>query len=160
MTQSLRHKSWGWQAGYAIKDKFFEKLLNLNDKKYAALLLIEFFLTMLIVAGILLYLDGRFTSMEPPLNIFAFAAICFAAIHFYNYTASFRRARKNATARNNSLKAAILEFAIFFVIVISAYVYYDPAINVVQYPYNLLLFLGILVIPLSMYINEKFLRAN
>ena len=150
--------SWGWEAGYAVRDKALEKLFELKDPRYAALLLIEFFLTMLIVAGMVLYIDGRFNQLDSPLNLFAFAGICFAAMHFYNYTAVFRKSRRNAIQRNSSIRTLALEFVIFLIVLISAYVYANPKINTLPYPYNFVLFLAIIAVPLYFYIDEKFVK--
>jgi len=155
-----RKESWGWAAGYAVKDKAFEKLFQLKEPRYAALLLIEFFLTMLLVGGLLLYIDGRFSQLQAPLNIFVFAAICMAVFHFYNYTSSFRAARKNEIRRNSSLKTMALEFIMFMIVVLSAYVYYDPAVNLLPYPFNIAFFLAILSAPLYLYIREKFISEK
>ena len=159
MFPQKKGRSWGWAASHAIKDKAFEKLFALKEPRYAALLLVEFLLTMLIVAGIVLYIDGRFNQLQTPLNIFAFAGICFAAIHFYNYTSAFRKSRKNGIQRTSSIKTLALEFILFLIIAVSAFVYYDPKINTLPYPYNIVFFLAILAVPLYFYINEKFLKA-
>ncbi len=151
--------SFGWQVSYLIKDKAFEKLFKLKDAHYSALLVVEFFLTMIIVAGIGLYLDGRFNTLEAPFNLFIFAAIIYAVLHFYNYTSAFRKNRYDSIRRNSSLKATVLEIVILFVIIISAQIYNDQGLHTLPYPFNLLLFLVVLAIPLYFYVEEKFLKA-
>ena len=157
MAKNNNGQSWGWAASHAIKVKAVEKLLQLRDPRYAALLMIEFFLTMLIVAGMILYIDGRFNQLEAPLNLFVFAGIVFAAVHFYNYTHSFRQSRANRIKRASSIRTLALEFMLFLIVLISAWVYADPRINILPYPANLIFFLLIIAVPLYFYINEKFL---
>ena len=145
---------------YLIKDKAVEKLLTLKNPRYSALLLVEFFLTMLLVGGILLYLDAGFNVIGFPYNIAIFAAIAYAVLHFYNYTSFFRKTRVSAIRRNSTFKTFMLEFILFIIILGAAYIYQNPAINVLPYPYNLVLFLAILAVPLYLYVDEKFLKAS
>ena len=160
MASHKRHDSWGWLASYAIKDKAVQKLLALKNPRYAALLLIEFFLTMLLVGGMVLYLDGRFNQLDWPLNFFVFAGICFAVFHFYNYTKFYRETRRHKIRRRTSLKTIALEIIIFLIILISGYFYYNTGANIIPFPYNFIFFLAILAVPLYFYINEKFVNYD
>ncbi len=152
-----KRESVYWEATSAIWSAAKSKLSQLRDPRYAALLLIEFFLTMLVVAGMALYIDGRFNQLDWPLNFFVFAAIVFAAIHFSNCMRPFRASRKGAIKRASSLKTIALEFIIFLIVLISAWVYTDKSINILPYPANLLFFLLALSVPLYFYIGEKFI---
>ncbi|HLC78983.1 MAG TPA: hypothetical protein VJG83_01000 [archaeon] len=156
----MRQKSIWWQASFLLKDKTFEKLTSLKEPRYVALLLVEFFLTMILVGAILLYLDGRFNTIEQPFNLFIFGAILFAVAHFYNYTSYFKQESPHLIRRSSSLKTLILEFVIFLIVLFSAYIYADPAIDILPYPQNLVVFAVALIIPLYIYINEKFINAQ
>src|SRR3989344_552272 len=85
-----------------------------------------------------------------------FSAIVLGVLHFYRYTESFRFVR--GMKRRSTFKTFALEFIIFMVVIVSAYIYQDPNTNTLQYPLNLLLFLAVLAIPAYFYIKEKFLQ--
>ncbi|MCR4369289.1 MAG: hypothetical protein NUV67_05280 [archaeon] len=153
----MARDSLGWRASRAIKDKAKEKiLLAKEDVPLLALLVAEFVLTLVIVLAIILYLDGRFNEMEFPFNLIIFAAIVYAVLHFYQYTEAFRRLR--GMKRESSFRIFLLEFAIFLVVAISGYIYQDPSINTLPYPFNILLFLAVLSVPLWLYVKEKFIE--
>ena len=150
-------KSLGWETTFFLKNKAKERAFNLkNDAPLLALYVAEFILTLVLVTAILLYLDGRFNQIEFPFNLLIFAAIVFGVMHFYNYTKPFREWR--GIKRSSSFRAFMLEFIIFAVVVVSAYIYRDPTINIIPYPFNFLVFLAALSIPLYFYVNEKFVK--
>lgn len=155
-----RKKGVFWESTETIFSKAGEKLASLKDPRYSALLMVEFFLTLILVGGILLYLDGRFNTIEPPFNFLVFAGLAYAVLHFYRYTEVFRRSRSDAIRRNSSFKTFALEFIIFLIVVFSAYIFYNSDIDTLPYPFNIFLFVIILSIPLYFYIDEKFLRAQ
>ena len=133
-----------------------EKLLRLKEPQYFALGILEFILTLILITGIVLFLDGRYNTIQPPFNIFIFGAIIFAVLHTYNYTQQYRL--EKATKRKTSLRIFLLELAIFLVILVSTYIYQDPSINTLPRPFNFILFLAILVVPVYFYVNEKFVK--
>ncbi len=150
-------KSLAWETTFFLKDKAKERAFNLkNDTPLIALYVAEFILTLVLVAAILLYLDGRFNQIEFPFNLFIFAAILFGVMHFYNYTKPFREWR--GIKRESSFRAFMLEFVIFAIVVVSGYIYQDPTINIIPYPFNFLVFLAALSVPLYFYVNEKFIE--
>ncbi len=150
-------KSIANESSKLIREKTKEKLFLIKtDPSLIALLFVEFVLTLIIVGAILLYLDGRFNTIQPPFNLFIFGAIVFAVLHFYKYTEVFRKVR--GMKRESSFKSFLLEFSIFIILVFSAYIYQDPTINIVPYPFNLVLFLGLLAVPVYLYVDENFLK--
>ena len=63
-----KKKSIFKESSSLIKGKTLEKLLNLKQNpRFAALLFVEFVLTIILVGAIILYLDGRFNTIEFPL---------------------------------------------------------------------------------------------
>ena len=88
--------------------------------------------------------------------ILIFAVIVFAVLHFYHYTKFFRKLQK--IKHESSIKLLVLEFAIFLIIMVSAYIYQDPLINILPNPFNVIVFLIILAVPVYLYIEEKFLK--
>jgi len=154
----MARKGLAWESSFLIKDKVKEKLQLFKDVHWLALVFAEFLLTLVLVAGILLYLDGRFNTIDFPFNLILFAAIGYGVLHFYRYTEAFRNLR--GMKRETSFKSFVLEFIIFVVVVFSAYLYQDPAINILPYPFNFVLFLIVLASPLYFYVNEKFVRLN
>jgi|SRR3989344_3584148 len=159
MAAKPKGRSIGWESSRLIREMAKEKLLiTKNDLPLAALVFVEFVLTLIIVAGILLYLDGRFNQLEFPFNLFVFAAIVYAVLHFYNYTRVFRETR--GMKRESSLKALLLEFLIFIIIVSAGYIYQDPGVDIAPYPLNLALFILVLIPPVYLLINEKFISPK
>ena len=150
-----RESIW-WQATHAIKDKALQRLLKFRDRQYTALFVVEFILSLIVVASILFWLDHRYNVIEFPFNLFIFGLSLYAVLHFYNYTALFRKQRQ--MKRHSSLRIVVLEFLIFLILVAGGYVYQEPAINTLPYPANLILFLVVLLPVLYVYINEKFLK--
>ncbi len=148
--------SFWWRVTRVLKDKAIERALKFKDTRYTALLVVEFILSMIIVASIVLWLDHRYNAVEFPFNILLFGLSLYAVLHFYNYTAIFRRQR--AMKRATSFRIFLLEFLIFAIIAVGGYVYQDPAINTLPYPLNFTLFLVILIPVTFIYINEKFLK--
>jgi len=145
------------ESSKTITSKARQKISSAkDDPRLLALLLVEFILTIILVAAIALYLDGRFNQVESPFNLIIFAAIVLGVLHFYRYTESFRFVR--GMKRRSTFKTFALEFIIFMVVIVSAYIYQDPNTNTLQYPLNLLLFLAVLAIPAYFYIKEKFLQ--
>ncbi|GEM_PF-4791075 len=145
-----------WRVTHIIKDKAIERLLKFKDKQYTALLLVEFILSLIIVGAVALWLDHRYNVVTFPFNIFLFALTLYAVLHFYNYTAIFRKRRQ--IKRATSFRIFLLEFLIFLILMVSGYVYQDPNINTLQYPLNFMLFLVILIPVLYVYMNEKFIK--
>ncbi|MAG17983.1 MAG: hypothetical protein CL944_00745 [Candidatus Diapherotrites archaeon] len=154
----MAKKGLAWESSFLIKDKAKEKFLLFKDIHWTALVIVEFFLTLILVGGILLYLDGRFNTIDFPINLVIFAAIGYGVLYFYRYTEQFRTLR--GMKKETSFKSFILEFIIFIVIVGSAYLYEDPNINILPYPFNIFLFVILVGIPLYFYVNEKFVRLN
>ncbi|PIN84669.1 MAG: hypothetical protein COV47_06190 [Candidatus Diapherotrites archaeon CG11_big_fil_rev_8_21_14_0_20_37_9] len=147
-------KSIANESRKLIVDKIKEKLSLAKDAPYIAYLLVEFALTLIIVGAIAIYLDGRFNQIEFPFNLFLFGIIVYGVLHFYNYTAVFRKIR--GIKREASVKQLILEFAIFMILVASAYIYQDPLINTLPSPFNIIIFLAVLAVPITLYIKERF----
>ncbi len=153
-------KGFYWQVSFTLRDKAREKIAQLRDPQLAALLIVEFLLTMALVAAILIYLDPEVDAISFPFNLVVFALIAFGTLRFYGYTGDFRANRKNAVRRNSSFRAFALEFIILLVIVSAAYVYQSPSLNTLPKPLNYILFLAVLSIPLCFYMKEKFLDAS
>ncbi|MCR4335523.1 MAG: hypothetical protein NUV57_03225 [archaeon] len=154
----MAKKGLAWESSFLIKDKAKEKFQLFKDIHWTALVIVEFLLTLILVGGILIYLDGRFNTIDFPLNILLFAVIGYGVLHFYRYTEQFRNLR--GMKKESSFKSFILEFVLFIVIVSSVYLYEDPNINTLPYPFNIFLFVIIISIPLYFYVNEKFVRLN
>ncbi|VVC00529.1 Uncharacterised protein [uncultured archaeon] len=150
------HNDFWWQSSKALKNKAVEKVLHLKDKRYVALLLVEFVLAMAVVASIIFWLDYRYNVVEFPFNIIIFGLCIFAVLRFYSYTAQFRAERE--MQRRTSFRIFLLEFLIFMILVSAAYIYQDRAINTLPYPYNFALFLVVLLPMVFIYINEKYLK--
>jgi uncharacterized membrane-anchored protein len=144
----------GWDATKLIVEKAIQKLSRLKDLQYTALIALEFILAMVVLFAFLVYIDPSTNKVDPPFNFIITGAIIFAALHLYNYTSNFRKLK--VAKRKSSLKIAFLELFIFTIIVVSAYIYQNKTINTLPYPFNFILFLAILSIPLYFYINEKF----
>lgn len=153
-----KKKSVAWESSLLIKDRTIEKLLSMKNPQYLALLIVEFFLTLVLVGAIVFYLDGRFSTIEPPFNLFVFAAILYAVYKLYNYTLMFRENRTDTIQRNSSLKITVLEIIIFLFIFFSASLYYSNEIDIFPYPFNFITFLLVLSVPLYFYVKEKFLK--
>ena len=145
-----------WRVTHVVKAKAVERLLKFRDRKYAALILVEFILSMVIVGAIALWLDHRYNAIEFPFNIFLFALALYTVLHFYNYTAIFRKQR--AMKRATSFRIFLLEFLIFLILTVGGYVYQDHTINVLPYPFNFMLFLVLLIPVTYIYVNEKFVK--
>ncbi len=156
MALFARNDGFYWRVTRVLKDKAVERLLRFKDRQYAALLIVEFILSMIIVASIALWLDHRYNVVEFPFNIFLFGLALYAVLHFYNYTDVFRRQR--ALKRKSSFRIFLLEFLIFVIVLVGGYIYQDPAINTLPYPLNFILFLVILIPLTYIYITEKFLK--
>lgn len=152
-------KKWAWlDADKVIIAAFFRKLDSVKgNRRYAALLMVEFFLSMVLVASIAIWLDYRFNVIEFPFNILFFSAVLYGIFHFYRYTESFRNA--NTTRRQKSFRTFFMEFLIFAVVVSAGYIYQDPKINTLQYPFNFILFMLVLLPLAYFYVNEKFLKV-
>ena len=145
------------ESSVLIKDKAKEKFVSAkNDLQLIAFWIVEFFLTLILVGAILLYLDGRFNTIEFPFNLIIFAGIGYGVLHFYRYTESFREVRQ--MKHKDNFKSFVLEFIIFILIIASTYIYQDPTINIIPYPFNFIIFLILLSIPLYFYIKEKYLK--
>lgn len=144
-----------WASSDSIRKKAIEKLRKFKNPQYAALMALEFVLSMIILAGLLIYIDPKTNSIEPPLNIIMFGAILILVLQIYRYTEIFRAAK--TTKRKASIKTIGLEIIVCAIIIASAYIYRDPKINVIAYPFNLFLFLAVLCVPLYFYVKEKFL---
>lgn len=153
-----KKKSVAWESSLLIKDKTIEKILSLKNPQYLALLIVEFFLTLVLVGAIIFYLDGRFSMVEPPFNLFVFAAILYAVYKLYSYTLIFRENRTDAIKRNSSMKITVLEIIIFLFVFFSASLYYNKEIDLFPYPFNFITFLVVLSVPLYFYVKEKFLK--
>ena len=149
-------KSFWNRATETISAKAVEKLLRFKDPQYAALLFLEFFLSLVVVASIVFWLDYRYNKLEFPFNILFFFASLFIVVRLYKYTARFRQER--AMKRRTSFRIALLEFLVFAIIVASGYVYQDQRINTLPYPFNFVLFLVILLPVVWAWVNEKFLK--
>lgn len=152
-----RDSIW-WQATHVIKDKAIEKALRFKDPQYSALLFVEFVLSIIVVAAILLWLDHRYNVVEFPFNVFLFAVVIYAVIHFYKYTELFRQ--EKALKRKSSVRIMLLEFTIFAIVLVAGYAYLDPKIDTMVYPYNVLLFLLVLLPVSYVYVNEKFIKPS
>ena len=143
-----------WETSYLIEDKLKEKLALAKDIQWLALIIVEIFLTLILVGSIVVYLDGRFNTIEFPFNLIIFAVIAYAVMRTYSYTENFRELR--GMKRHNSFRTFILEFVIFLVIVFSTFLYQDPNINIFPPPFNVIIFLGVLAIPVYLYVTEVF----
>ena len=153
-------KKWAWlDADKIILEAFFRKLDSVKgNKRYAALLMVEFFLSMVLVVSIAIWLDHRFNVIEFPFNILFFGAVLYGIFHFYRYTESFREA--NTAKRRKSFRAFFLEFLIFAAVVSAGCIYQDPKINTLPYPFNFLLFMLVLLPLVYFYIDEKFMKKG
>ena len=151
-----KRKGFAWETSYLLKDKAKEKLALVKDVQWLALIIMEIFLTLILVGSIVIYLDGRFNTIEFPFNLIIFAAIAYAVMRVYAYTENFRELR--GMKRESSFRAFVLEFIIFLVIVFSTFLYQDPTINIFPFPYNFLIFLILLVIPLYFYMKEQYFK--
>lgn len=158
MVPFARNEGFYWRVTHVLKDKAIERLLRFKDRQYTALLIVEFILSMIIVASIALWLDHRYNVVEFPFNIFLFGLTLYAVLHFYNYTDVFRRQR--ALKRKSSFRIFLLEFLIFVIVLAGGYVYQDPAIDTLPYPLNFILFLLILIPVLWVYVGQKFLKPD
>ncbi|MBI4210740.1 MAG: hypothetical protein HY544_04515 [Candidatus Diapherotrites archaeon] len=155
-----RHQGFSWDVSYLLIDKAREKVRTvLSDKHLAALLAAEFFLTLAIIGAIYVFLDARISTLQEPFNFIIFGIALYAIIHIYTYTQSYRASRTNSIMRRKNLRTFLLELAIFSIVVISAYIYQNPALNVAPYPFNILIFLLVLSWPLYFYVQEKFVMA-
>lgn len=149
-------KSLWWKATFSIKDKLEEKINRLKDPTYAALTILEFVLCMIILVGLLLYIDPKRNVIQAPFNFIIVGGIIFVVLHIYRYTNFFRK--YNTKKRKSSLKILFLELLISAILIGSTFIYQDATLNTLAYPFNFLLFLAILCIPLYFYINEKFVE--
>lgn len=149
-----KRKGVYWETSYFLKDAVKEKLAMAKDIRWIALVIMELFLTLILVGSIVVYLDGRYNTIEFPFNLIIFAAIAYAVLRVYSYTENFRELR--GMKRETSFKTFILEFIIFLIIVFSTFLYQDPTINIFPSPFNVIVFLVVLAIPVYLYMKEVF----
>lgn len=147
-----KRKGVAWETSYFLKDKAKEKLALVKDIQWLALIIMELFLTLILVGAIVIYLDGRFNTIQFPFNLIIFAVIAYAVMRVYSYTENFRELR--GMKRETSFRAFVLEFIIFLVIVFSTFLYQDPNINIFPSPFNVIVFLVVLAIPVYLYLKE------
>jgi len=148
----MSKKGIAWETTYFLRDKAKEKLVLAKDIQWLALVIMEIFLTLILVGAIVIYLDGRFNTIQFPFNLIIFAGIAYAVMRTYSYTENFRELR--GMKRENSFRAFVLEFIIFLVIVFSTFLYQDPNINIFPSPFNVIVFLAVLAIPVYLYLKE------
>ncbi len=55
----------------------------------------------------------------------------------------------------DNFKSFVLEFIIFILIIASTYIYQDPTINIIPYPFNFIIFLILLSIPLYFILKKN-----
>ena len=143
-----------WRATFSVAAAAKSKLRRLKDRNYLALVCLEFMLMAIILAALLIYIDPDTNTLQPPFNFLLFGGIVLIVMYVYRYTESFRE--YNVSKRKTSLRIFSYELLISGIVVAAAIVYKDPTLNTLPYPFNFLLFLGILSIPLYFYVNEKF----
>ncbi|MEM4256823.1 MAG: hypothetical protein QXZ13_01565 [Candidatus Diapherotrites archaeon] len=137
-----------------IDDLIIKKILKITNPSYVALLLLEFILSMIVLLGLLIYIDPIRNNIDPPFNFIIFAGIIFLVFWIYNYTKIFRSLA--VSKRKTSIRIFMLELTIFGLLLSSLYFYKNTSINLLPYPFNIIFFLCIISIPLYFYIKEKF----
>ncbi len=137
-----------------IDELIRKKIMKIKTPPYFALLLLEFILSMVVLLGLLVYIDPVTNQIDPPFNFIIFGGLVLLVFYIYNYTSSFRLV--SASKRRTSLRIFMLEVIIFGLILSSLYFYKNTGINLIPYPFNIIFFLCIISVPLYFYIKEKF----
>lgn len=150
-----KNKSIGWESSKLIAETAKEKIANIkNDPQWIALIIMQFLLVLVLVGAIIIYLDVRFATIEFPFNLIIFAAISYGVLRTYSYTENYRN--KKEFQKASSYKIFVYEFAIFLIVLFSTFIYEDPTINLIPYPYNFVTFIVLLIAPVYLYIKEVY----
>lgn len=87
---------------------------------------------------------------QPPVSYALFAVVVIAALWVYSYTNWYRHERRQ------SRKLLSAEIALLLLIFASAYLYFDPAINIIPPPFSYVVFGGLIALLIIFFIYIRF----
>lgn len=89
---------------------------------------------------------------QPPLSYVLFAVVVIAAVWVYSYTNWYRHERKQ------SRKLLSAEIVLLLLIFLSAYLYFDPALNAIPEPFGYVIFGSLIALLIIFFIYIRFFR--